>query len=306
MKINFLKIFFLLACFFLLPSFVSGEIIFDGSGKWETTFDCAQWEQPLSGPWTTLNCDGLERSNDTLIQGEPLKIALEANNPKGAGGCGASFAVADGDDIASGNFKAGFPALEKELWIRWYMFFPENFSWGPFEYQKYMFIRGLSLEEVILEPAFQNGSNLGAYRFVCQGSATATCASPIVPHYWSDVMGGSVGDGKWHSYEIHLKMDTNNSDGEGDLWIDGNNIFSVKNVNYSRGDETARLGWNRVNFISNQNWPNNGGVRRILWDDMKIHSSTPPNLDANGNPFIGVIVDEDVTSPSAPASLSVI
>ncbi len=114
-------------------------------------------------------------------------------------------------------------------------------------------------------------------------------------------MNGSYSDGLFHCFEIHLKMDSNGTDGIGRLWIDGVLRASNAGVNWSNGNATARAGWKKFFFHENQNNPGNGRPMYVDYDDMVIYNTTPPNRDAQGNPFIGPIGWNGTAPAPAPA-----
>ena len=82
-------------------------------------------------------------------------------------------------------------------------------------------------------------------------------------------------------------MDTNNANGIGRLWVDGNPVADEVTVNYSEGNSTTRNGIKFMDFHDNQSSPGNGGPKYVDIDDMAIWKVTPPNTDSFGNPWIG-------------------
>ncbi|MBI5543295.1 MAG: hypothetical protein HY901_05365 [Deltaproteobacteria bacterium] len=260
-----------------------------------TTIDCADWEQG-----TQLNCDGLEwPSGQQTVDGNKTTITSVANNPAG-GGKGVRFWVGDGHNVNSASLSwnyLGGGALppQKELWIRWYMRHEAGFRWDPLHFDKMLYIRTVNSIDAI--PGFANGK----YVLLAQGSPDYY---QVATNYtWEDIMGGSVSDGRFHCYEIHLKMDTNGANGVGQVWIDGVLRASNTAVNWSNGNATAREGWRWFGFEENQNAPANGRAMSIDYDDMVVYNTPPPNRDAAGNPFIGLIGGGGGKRPSPPTGL---
>lgn len=66
-------------------------------------------------------------------------------------------------------------------------------------------------------------------------------------------MKGPYSDGKWHCYEINIKMDTNSENGISEAWIDGKKILSNKNVDFG-----TVTGWKWFQIDSNQKKPRSG------------------------------------------------
>jgi len=106
-------------------------------------------------------------------------------------------------------------------------------------------------------------------------------------------MGGDIGDGLWHLYEIHLKMDTNGANGIAEAWVDG-----VKRIDHSAanfGGAQGAPGWSGLEIASNARNPLNGRCMAVDYDDVAIATTGP----------IGSIGPGDTTSPAAPTNLTV-
>ena len=91
---------------------------------------------------------------------------------------------------------------QNEIWIRWYMRYESGFRWKNLVDNKILTVNSGYINRTIFGFAwadqiriYSNGYN-GLYY-----SATGDG--------WKGIMGGDVGDGQWHLYEIYLKMDTN-------------------------------------------------------------------------------------------------
>jgi hypothetical protein len=166
------------------------------------------------------------------------------------------------------------------------MRYESGFAWiggGP-GYDKWLYILTGGSTDVIPEFA---GAGITAY---AQGPGIGENYQVNTSSYgWDDIMGGATSDGLWHCYEFYIKMDTDQTDGVGRIWIDGTLRAENIAVNFSGGDAASQPGWTRTLIGSNQSTPDNGRVMAVDFDDMVIYSSTPPNVDADGNPFIGPI-----------------
>lgn len=118
-------------------------------------------------------------------------------------------------------------------------------------------------------------------------------------------MNGKYGDGKFHEYEVHIKMDTDSKNGIGQLWVDWVLVAENYNVDWSGGSESARAWWKYFDFENNQrytdqmNGPIGDKLAYIDYDDMTIYNTVPPNKDSNWNPFIGPINNQKI-SDTAP------
>jgi len=267
------------------------------NGKWETTFNCDDWIQN-----NTVSCDSLSNGGSwTTANGSKDEIKAAANNPDGLGGKGLRHVFGGngsnpGVNDNGGGLNIEFPKAQTELWIRWYERYEAGIFFTALSYVKELYIY-TDAAGIDVIPEFYGSNN---YAVISQGTPNYYQVMPSI-YGWSSVMGGSVGDGKWHSYEIHIKMDTNGTDGVGQLWIDGDLRASNTTVNFSNGNATARLGWTWIRVGSNQATVRPGADSYRDYDDMVIYNTTPPKTDVQGNPYIGKI-DLKVVAPLPPTN----
>lgn len=284
---------------------IAGNVISFTNGMWSTTFDYAECTQRGGGGGT--NCDTVKTDDiywswgAAAVDGNYTQVSTFANYSGGAGGNGfRAFAPNNLTDLdpqgTSGPVLIDLPSAQKELWIRWYQRYQQGWKWrdGNPYYDKTLYIKTGTPSTAVI-PEF----HIADYTVISQGVG--------IPNYyqvqgslgWQDVMSGSVSDGLFHAYEIYIKMDTDgvsggaSANGVGRLWIDGVLVAENTAVNWSGGDSTAKNGWMECEFESNQRYTDNlngdiGGIGYIDYDDMAIYNITPPNLDADGNPFIGL------------------
>jgi len=102
------------------------------------------------------------------------------------------------------------------------------------------------------------------------GDAQPLGAQPYADVYaerdlWKAFMEGGVGDGKWHCYEIHIKMDTNGKDGVAQWWLDDRKVIERHDVRFG-----GHGGWQQIVIGSNRNSPANGRDMAIEFDDVAI------------------------------------
>ncbi|MCB2141301.1 hypothetical protein KQH27_01180 [bacterium] len=245
-----------------------------------TTFDCEE-----SSQYKGDLCDGLQWGGAWYFEDYRTQITDLANNKDGLGGRGARFWLGDGRAVNTGTIAVEFPGNQKEVWIRWYMRYEKGFQWDPLQFHKHLYINTGVLSASVI-PEFYGDRK---YTMVAQKTSNYYQVMTDEGHGWEDIMGGSVSDGEWHCYEIHLKMDTGNSDGIGQLWIDGALRVSNDGVDWSNGDSIVQQGWTYFTFTSNSYSPGNGKGMYVDYDDIAVYNLTPPNRDANGNAFIGLI-----------------
>ena len=297
--------YFLIPILFILisPVYALAAISFS-NGAWNTSFNYGECSQTGAGgypscPYTSP--DGvLIGGASASAGGKYTQVVAAANNAKGAGN-GLRFWVADGDNRQSGLVRVEFPAYQKDIWVRWYQRYQSGFKWSHLGYSKEMYFStdGAGISVI---PEFAGGN----YVLISQGTPDYYQVSSS--YGWNSVMGASVADGLFHCYEIRLKMDSNGSNGIGQLWIDGNLKVSKTDVNWSNNNASAQKGWKYFDLHTNQNAPSNGQAMYLDMDDMTIYNVTPSNRDASGNAFIGPIggsgIGGSVTTAPVPSVLS--
>lgn len=281
--------------FFIIFSFsiCQAEISF----PFTTTFDCDYVQQN-----DTITCDGIGWGGHWYFDQYRSQITSDANNPAGHGGKGFRTWDGDGSGVDTGPIAVVFPSPQKELWIRWYQRHQSGYGWKsnsqgtvPLQDKHVYLMTAASGKSAIAEYHYNE------YVIIAQG--TSNYYQVVTPDDtgWTDVMGGYKSDGEFHCFEIHVKMDTDQTDGVGQVWIDGVLKVSVTNVDWSNGNVDAQSGWTYFKLGENQDSALNGTVMYVDHDDLAVYNSTPPNRDAQGNPFIGPITRvgsaEGVTAP---------
>ncbi|MEA1925078.1 MAG: hypothetical protein U9M95_04340 [Candidatus Altiarchaeota archaeon] len=249
---------------------------------WSTTYDCNEWTQ--SDGLYNVNCDGLAGHGGWTCSGNEEQITSAANYPGGDGGKGQRHWVGDGSNQCSGGLGVRFNSVQSELWIRWYTRYEAGFQWNPLQYDKiiYIFTEHSSTNgNKAVIPAWY-GSN--SFDLEIQGVQGGLHYSSI-GHGWTDTMGGSTSDGQFHCYEVHIKMDTDGSNGICEAWIDGQQIISFNNCDL--GTQTGS-GWTWFTIGSNQYSPNNGRCMAVDYDDVAVSNTG----------YIGPLNVTDINPPS--------
>lgn len=225
--------------------------------------------------------------NTALLTDSITSILEAASNPLGTGK-GMRFRIGDGNAIQSTPAKVTFSSPQPELWIRWYMRYEDGFKWnGQISSDKNLYIHtNPSVAQAIAE--FRDTT----YAVTSAGGGTSIPVQTEAGEGWNGIMGGDESDGLFHCYEIHLKMDTDTTDGIGQLWLDGILKDETITANWSWGIEAAKLGWGYINHTSNQATPDNRKAAYLDWDGMIIINSSSYTgfvKDAEGNDMIGPI-----------------
>lgn len=232
----------------------------DVAVPFSTTFDCAEWITTDGEP----TCDGLLKWGDWSCSNgdetyEYARITDPANYSGGGGGKGFRSWDGDGANNGSGSVSITFMTPQPEVWVRWYMRYPLGFTWSTLAYEKLLYFDAAGGNTAI--PEFYYGG-FDIY-------------SPAGGRYsqagwgWTEIMGGATGDGLWHYYEVHLKMDTDGTDGIGQIYVDG--VLRLDRSTIDFGTQAA--GWTRFQLTSNQDSPDNGQCEPVDVDDVAISNT---------------------------------
>ena len=272
MKIQYSFLLVITVIFLLTPNIASAVNL-----PWSTTYNCADWTQ--SNGLYNVNCDGLSgNGNWTCNNGDGTirkeQITAAANYPNGSGGKGQRHWLGDGVNNISGEMRIDWsPTPQNEIWIRWYMRYESGFRWKNLVDNKILTVNSGYINRTIFGfewsdqiRIYSNGYNGLYYSAVGDG--------------WRGIMGGDAGDGKWHLYEIHLKMDTNGNDGIAEAWVDGIKRVSYTNANF--GGLQGAPGWSALQIASNSNSPSNGRCMAVDYDDLMI-SGIPASTAGNSS-----------------------
>lgn len=274
--------FSIFCCLYLIgPLYVFADVDL----PWSTTFDCNEWTQSDGLLESDINCDGLSAGGGWTCSGNEGQITSTANNPDGRGGRGQRHWEGDGINANSGGLQLTFKSPQSELWVRWYMRYNAGFSWSSLTYDKWLYFNNGETGAVVPEFA---GSELNVWI----NGGTPAQIKTTGGQGWSKIMGGSVGDGLWHHYEMHLKLDTNGTDGVLELWVDGTRYLFNDKINFARS-----TGWTTFKIGSNQRSPNNGGCTAVDFDDIAVSNT------GYIGPIAGGGGGTDAISPSVSISL---
>ena len=230
---------------------------------WSTTYDYGEWEWSPSN-YHPPNYPEMDRTLDTSCGGHGEQFTTAANMIAGGGGRGQRHWVGDGTNNNSGGINVVFTPTP-EIWIRWYMRYESGFAWDALNYDKILFLHTDGGSDAI--PEWKNINDFCIYN-----QATGDDHNNLwTGEGWQTVMGGDTSDGQWHCYEIYLKMDTNGTNGECRLWIDGDPKGTLTGIKWSGNDTTT--GWNYVGIGSNQATPDNGHAMAVDFDDIAISNT---------------------------------
>ena len=282
-KIIFLAIIFL-GIFLFTKS--SQAVVTLTNGQWSSTFNCADWQQPN----ILSNCDGMSKWGDWFASGYPDAIRSQANYSGGVGGKGLTHWRCVGHNVGGSGPGISFPTPQREFWMRWYMRYPIGYNFNNYEKIFYF------------DPVSQHGTyvpNMMPNYIRSAAVAAGTYVSLTSNYGFQQINGGVYGDGQWHEYEWHFKLDTNGSNGVAEVWVD--NVFRggtyTQNLNgtlYS-GVGSIEIGDNQGDVVSHD------GVTQcyaVDYDDITI--STTGYIGP-----LGGVPPADTTAPAAPTGLTI-
>lgn len=234
----------------------------------ETTFNCPAVSFVADGSSNAIVCPAEDavKGNNTNAPGGELMLA--ANYPNGRGGLGFRHYRCDGVNCGGGGLGICWPGCSgeverTELWMRFYMRYQSGFAWlgGVPSYTKDWYINSGS--------AHGNATTFGfhgaGWGFAMNSGSPQNVQD--VPT-WSTVMGGTTGDGNWHCYEMHMKLQSSLGvpDGVFEAWVDGSPGVSNTSI-----DNSSTGGWSFAQIGGNQSNVSNGGATVYTdFDDIAI------------------------------------
>ncbi len=184
-----------------------------GGPLFQTTFDCADWDQSvgLSDADVCVVGDGISGHGSWTVSGHYDQITAAANHPGGNGGKGFRHWRGDGTNNTGGGLSITLPQGVTEMWVRLYMRYSLGFGWtgsGP----------------LYTKDNYWGGCGSGCVIFGIQGSGSWGVNYNGSVNYpsaltWAASQGGPTGDGQWHAYEYHLKQ--NGTAATIEIWVDG-------------------------------------------------------------------------------------
>lgn len=265
---NVKKLTLLLTLLMCIPAIASASYV---SLPWTNTYDCADWTDGSPA----YDCYGMQRY---AAGGPPYETVIsDCNMAAGGGGKGQCHTVFDGENVETGSMWVHFTTPPDELWYRFYMRYPEGFKWAAVDgylphYDKLVYLG--DVDQKIMRFRILN-NDIGLVTPTGETSGGSGFGWDYINSAGVLEDGHRLGDGLWHSYEIHI---TTGVGGTVQIWVDG--ILAVDTTETILDVEWVTAG-------ANQDEPNNGGGVVVSFDDLAIYAENPPNVDAAGNPMIG-------------------
>ena len=232
----------------------------------QTTFNCPEWNETM-GLLDAIVCsigDGIAGYGAWTAPNHPAgdQITTAANNPSGGGGKGFRHWAGNGMNQAGGGLLVIFPPTT-EMWFRYSIRFQPGFRWsasGPC-YMKTIYV---------------NSGIPGTFYFGvhdCQVGGHVEAMSTV--NHYTSASWTAIGDGNWHSVELHTKMNLpgGSSNGVMEVWVDGTKVYTNTAMQFST---TTGATWAKVNISSNENSPDSGSAsldQYIDYDDIAISTT---------------------------------
>ena len=231
----------------------------------QTTFDCADWNQSmgLSEAAVCRKGDGIRGNGAwTTRNGSLDQIAAAANHAAGRGGKGFRHWVGDGLNNGGGGIVVAFEPTP-EIWFRYYIRFQAGFAWagGVINMKTIYCNRG--------EPGtFYFGLHDGVIGGHVEVDRTGG-GNKLSRMTWAQWQGGALGDGSFHVLEVHARMNTTarSSDGVLEYWLDGTQIYSDSAVHFAN---TAGATFTNCAVGENHNNPGNHADAYVDFDDLAV------------------------------------
>ena len=252
----------------------------------QTTFNCADWNQHLGladGNVCAIG-DGIAGSGGwTTASGSVDQITAAANNPAGGGGKGFRHWRGDGSNNCGGGLQITLPKGVTEMWVRFYQRYQQGFGFSP------------GGQPVYTKDNYWGSCGSGCLIFGIQGNhswgvnynGSTNYSSSLT---WAASQGGSTGDGRWHSYEYHVKQ--NGTAGTIEVWVDGVRYLHTTSANLGSTPWTSfKLGENQATVAGCS------GDCYTDYDDLAISTTGYIGQTAGGT---------TVNPPAAPLNVRII
>lgn len=266
---------------------------------WETSFDCPEWVEGSLNDWYSIGCPGIEIGKSGEFIG--TQITTDANDTANSQTSrGMRFWKKSGTNQDSTIARINFNTYQKEFWVRWYMRYEAGFSWSSLNYDKliYLYTSPGSGGTASGGVAVSSMSEISLWSNLPSASWKGNVG-------FQDIWGGgtTTSDGSWHYVEAYFKMDTDGTDGQGKLWVDGILLVSEDTISWSGGNSTIQSqGWTGFMFDHNQGYPGNP-LMYVDWDDMAIRNDGYIG-PVGGSGATPVPTTVNMSSPAAGQTLS--
>lgn len=182
--------------------------------------------------------------------------------------------------------KFEFITKAPEFWIRWYHRYELGFDYGAGgpNYDKWLYIYSegnlAASESIIIEP--------GGGAFLLFSSVMGTVIQDST-FDWTDAF-GRTSDGVHKLVNVHVKLDTDGTDGEFEYLIGNTTVCAATGLNICGGDTGFQAGMKRFHIGANQEAPVHAELTKYVdMSDFAITTVAPTTLSPAGKPWIGPV-----------------
>ena len=269
-----------------IPQFATSYPFCDAPGTCDPYPDPPEnWTGWLSGQ---SHCTDGPGSNNMYINAVPgYPIELTGADRSGSGKCLTFWdeSCVDSFEDSDGQLSKSF-AFSDDIYIRFYIKFSSDYTWSD----KTIEPRGIYMHKLLHvrywkgnTSSFDNAHDdnrpysiagiwvdqdlsyprvwyYAGYRCEKEANCNGTPSCPDMQQVQLGNFNEVLGDGQWHCFEMHFKMNTNNdstfhADGVHRFWLDGELKLNTNNIPWSDNgsDISPRRSWNYVSLGGN-NW----------------------------------------------------
>lgn len=191
-----------------------------------------------------------------------------------------------------------------EIWMRYYLYFPAGFNFSA---------TGIGLKTMRIHTTPGTSSGFGGHIDVLIGSNGLNIFNEVAGddfvNYWLaqsgeavPIRGNVVPTNTWHAIEQYVKFSSVPGNAIYRIWQNGTLVFE-DTANITLKSPTSVSDFNFVFGFWNGDAP---ATQSAYFDDFVVASDTPSNVDASGNPFIGLSSTTFVSAPKPPVINSVV
>jgi len=270
---NFLKTFFLLAAFLMLPNLAQAATIFQDNFNYSDAFTNHGWGE-VSATSSITSGAGPDGSNC-------LKVTFDCDSNTSCGDRPMDYSALSGQ--------------YKELWVK-FSFKIQGNAIGGAKFLKMFGVRdGESV--VYANSTTQIVWQTGVMTQLIYGASGDTRDADTGLSYSSTI---DARDGQWHTWKLHMKYnDNSSSNGAYGVWYDGTQILNATGINNRSNNDSQYFG--KIQ-LGGWNQDYGGTPYYIYYDNLVIADSDP---DSGGGSDTTPPTVTAFTMPSTYTSLTV-
>jgi len=186
-----------------------------------------------------------------------------------------------------------------EVWYRAYWYYPAGFDFTSSGI-------GLKTMRISTEDSTGNTGHLTMLRSATNGTinpgsevVTQNFYNFLYANYPGGTTGQVIGTGVWHCFEMYVKFSSVPGNGVYRIWQNGKLVFEDST------NQTLRTSTGNSKYVLIGNYWNGSGpqTQSAYVDDIVITNQKPSQVDAHGNPMIGLAGAPIIAPPNPPGSV---